>query len=149
MFVSADQLIAHALGDYLLQSDWMALKKTKTFLVAIVHALFYLIPFFFLTSSVPALLFISSSHAVIDHFRLARYVVWVKNFLAPKRSVGDLDPITHRPSQPSTLWWRSWSECKDTGGYPPERPVWMTTWLLIIADNVIHVLLNAAALKWL
>lgn len=29
MLVTADQLVAHAVGDYILQSDWMANEKTK------------------------------------------------------------------------------------------------------------------------
>ena len=48
---TADQLIAHAVGDYILQSDWMALEKTKRSLAAAVHALTYTLPFLFLTSS--------------------------------------------------------------------------------------------------
>ena len=37
----------------------------------------------------------------------------------------------------------------DTGGYPPDRPVFMWVWLMILADNTIHVILNGVALKWL
>jgi hypothetical protein len=43
---------------------------------------------------------------------------------------------------------KSWLECAATG-YPPDRPPWMSVWLLIIADNVMHVAINSAALKWL
>ena len=32
-----------------------------------------------------------------------------------------------------------WSECKATG-FAPDRPVWLTTWLMIqIVDNIIHI----------
>lgn len=128
--ITADQLIAHAIGDYLLQSDWMAREKTKVSSVAATHALFYTMPFMVLTMSLPALAFILGTHFVIDRFRLARYVVYAKNFLAP----WDQGP-------------KPWAECSATG-YDPEKPAWMAVWLLIIADNVMHVLCNGFALWW-
>jgi hypothetical protein len=120
-------LLAHLVGDYLIQSDWMATEKTKRWWPAIAHAVTYGIPFAFLAPSISAWLVIVITHAVIDHYRLARHVVWVKNFLGPRRT------------------WRSWEECKATG-YPADRPVWLTTWLMIIADNTIHLLINTAAI---
>lgn len=126
-FFTADALVAHAVGDYVLQSDWMANEKTKRSLAALVHVLTYGLPFLLITRSVPALLVIVGTHFVIDRWRLARYVVWAKNFLAPRRS--------NLP----------WSDCTGTG-YPPDRPPWMAVWLLIIADNIMHVSINAAAL---
>lgn len=36
--VAADQPLAHALGDYVLHSDWMATQKTRQSFVAVVHA---------------------------------------------------------------------------------------------------------------
>jgi hypothetical protein len=38
--------------------------------------------------------------------------------------------------------------CRATG-YPPNSPIWLSTWLLIIADNVLHLTVNFAALKYL
>jgi hypothetical protein len=125
-----EQLIAHAVGDYLLQSDWMALKKRKLFGAALVHAFAYTLPFLLLTRSVAALLMIMFTHAVIDHFGLARYVCFAKNFLAPP---------TH---------WPVWEETNATG-YSGDKPVWMSTWLYIIADNTLHLSINYAALRWL
>lgn len=129
MLVSADQLLCHAVGDYILQSDWMALNKTKRWLPALAHAAAYALPFVALRPSLAALAVIVGTHAVVDRFRLARYVVWAKNWVAPGRPP-------------------SWSECSATG-YPPDRPAWLTTWLLIIADNIVHVVVNGAALRWL
>lgn len=127
--ITADQLIAHLVGDYLLQSDWMANGKTKNSWIAGQHALIYTLPFLLLTSSWPALIMIAGTHFLIDRYRLARYVVYAKN------------------------WWfgmncPSWSECRQTG-YPNDRPVWLSTWLLIIADNVIHILINGLAIAYL
>jgi hypothetical protein len=41
-----------------------------------------------------------------------------------------------------------WENCKATG-YPSETPVWLATWLLIIADNALHLAINFLALKYL
>ena len=130
-FVTADQLVLHAVGDYLLQSHWMATAKTSRKTAALAHALVYSGPFLLLAPSWAALFFIFGTHFVIDHWRLARYVCWSKNFLAP-------------PSE----WPAPWSKCSTTG-YDPNLPAWLAIWLMIIADNVMHVLCNAAALRWL
>jgi hypothetical protein len=125
--ITADQLVAHAVGDYVLQSDWMATEKTKRSIAALAHVLCYALPFLFLRPSPAALVVIVGTHFVIDRWRLARYVVWAKNWLGPNRP---------------------WSECSATG-YPPDRPAWLTVWLLIICDNVMHVLINGLALAYL
>jgi len=133
MFLTSDQLLLHLLGDYLLQSDWMAMNKTKSHLAALVHALTYSVPFLLLSPSWIGWILILSTHELIDRYRLARYVVWAKNFLGPRGA-----------NQP-------WKECSSTG-YPAEsaeRPAWLTVWLLIIADNIIHLLINGVALKYL
>ena len=122
------QLLAHLTGDYLLQSDWMALNKTKESLPAAAHAVTYALPFLALTRDPRRLALIAGSHFVIDRWRLARHVCWAKNFLAP--------PGSNPP----------WSECKATG-YPPGRPDWMTVWLMIVADNTMHGLCNWLALR--
>ena len=135
--VSADQLLAHVFGDYIFQSDWMAQNKTKRTLPAVAHVLTYAIPFILLLSfqGVPGvkqllpLLVILGTHLVIDRFRLARYLVWLKNWIAPTSNA-------------------PWSECAGTG-YHKDVPPWMSVWLMIIVDNSLHVLINALALKFL
>lgn len=123
-------LLAHLAGDYILQSDWMANEKTKRWFPAWVHAVTYGLPFLFVTQSPAALAVIVVTHAVIDHYRLARHVVWVKNFLAPRS------------------YWHPWSECSGTG-YHQDRPPWMTVWLMIIADNAMHLAINVGAVSYL
>lgn len=125
--ITADQLVAHAIGDYVLQSDWMATEKTKKTVAALAHVIAYSVPFVFLGASPLALFAIAGSHFIIDRWRLARYLIWAKNWMGPNRP---------------------WSECVATG-YPAERPAWMAVWLLIIADNVLHVLCNGLALRYL
>lgn len=123
-------LLAHLVGDYILQSHWMASEKTKRWWPAIAHGVTYGLPFLLVTQSPAALAVIVGTHVVIDRYRLARHVVWAKNLIAPRG---------YRPS---------WSECRATG-YPSELPPWLATWLLIIVDNTIHLLINIAAVTWL
>lgn len=149
MFVTADQLVAHAVGDYIIQSHWMATEKTKQSLAAAIHALTYTLPFLFLTTSLPALAAITATHFAIDRWRLARYVVWAKNFAAPiKRDVGVLaigdETVAEVPMGFGSVN-PPWDECSATG-YPPDTPPWLAVWLLIIADNTLHILCNAAAI---
>lgn len=125
--ITADQLVAHALGDYVIQSDWMAQEKTARSLAALAHALAYTLPFLFLTRSWLALLVIAATHFVIDRWRLARCLVWAKNLAAPRR------------------YRHPWAECVGTG-YHKDRPAWLAVWLLIAADNTLHVLCNGAAI---
>lgn len=124
-----EQLILHLIGDYLLQSDWMANNKTKAFFPAWVHAMVYSLPFL-LIGSFSAFCVIHGTHFLIDRFGLAKYVVFAKNFLAPKAS------------------WLLWEDCKGTG-YPRWRPEYLCVWLLIIADNTLHLAINYLSLKYL
>lgn len=120
-------ILAHLVGDYLIQSDWMAIEKTKRWWPAIAHGVTYTIPYLFVTQSPLALLVICSTHIVIDRYRLARHVIWAKNRVGTKQ------------------YRLPWSECNLTG-YPNSSPVWLTTWLMIIADNTMHLLINTAAI---
>lgn len=144
MFVTCDQVLCHLIGDYILQSDWMANEKTKKNIAALAHGFFYALPFLFLTGSHDWSFFaIWFAHYIVDHLRLARYVVYAKNFLSPAKTLQiDTHPAKY------AKWWHPWSECSVTG-YHQDRPVWLTTWLYIIADNTIHILCNAAAMRWL
>ncbi len=147
MFFTADQLVAHAVGDYLLQSDWMATEKVRRSVAALAHVLTYVLPFLLLTTSFWAILAIVVSHFVIDRWRLARYVVWAKNFLAPV----DRHVVHYDLGIPQNAWRSTappWSRCTATG-YDEDRPAWLTVWLMIVADNTLHVLCNGAALRWL
>lgn len=119
--ITADQLVAHAIGDYVVQSDWMATEKTKRWVPALLHGLSYGLVFVWFTTDWWRLLVIMLTHALIDRYRLARYLCWAKN-----KAFGTTPP---------------WSECKATG-YAPDRPAWLAVWLMIIADNICHVLIN-------
>jgi hypothetical protein len=123
---------------------------------------------------VPALFAIVSTHFVIDRWRLARYVVWAKNWLALRPIHQQCATVFHGdagypegtpcPYPPVRYEWHCsyhrcdppskspinlpFELCKATG-YEPGRPAWLSVWLLIIADNIMHVLINGAALRYL
>lgn len=124
-----EQLILHLFGDYVIQSDWMAMEKTKRLWVALVHALSYGLPFL-LIGSWQAVVVIVVTHAVIDRYRLARYLCWGKNLASPK------------------AYRFPWSQCSGTG-YNAERPAWLAVWLMIAADNTLHLAINYLALRYL
>lgn len=65
------QLIAHLVGDYVLQSHTMAIKKTSSWKWALIHAAFYGIPFLFLVTNPLQWLIIVLTHALIDRHRIA------------------------------------------------------------------------------
>lgn len=123
-----EQLLLHLVGDYVLQTDWMAVNKVKRWFPALVHALVYSGLFLLFRPSWSAFAAIAGTHFIIDRYRVARYVVFVKN-----RIGGSLKP---------------WSECSVTG-YHHSMPIWMATWLVIITDNTMHLVINYSALKWL
>lgn len=137
-------LLAHLVGDYLIQSHWMAIEKTRHWWPAAVHGATYTLPFLFITTSWQALVVIGGTHAVIDRFRLAKYLVWARNWIAPVRfERGAESRLVLDAYNPP------WSECKHNAGMPPGVPPYLSVWLLFIADNTVHVLLNVAAIRWL
>lgn len=146
-----EQLLLHLLGDYITQSDWMANNKTSKYLPAICHAIVYSLPFLLLRPSVLAFSVILGTHFLIDRFRLARYVVWLKNLVAPRIKTTSYVKMTEYEGI-HTVWAVDerllWKNCKATG-YPSETPVWLATWLMIIADNTMHLGINYLALKYL
>ena len=124
---TADQIIAHFVGDYILQSDWMVREKSRRWLAVLVHVIFYTLPFLFLTTNPVTLAIIAGTHMVIDRYRLARYVIWIRNYPWPG-------------SKP-------WSECKDTG-FDESVPKFLAVWLFIIVDNICHILINGLAINY-
>jgi len=105
----------------------MAQNKTKSTWAAFCHATVYSLPFLAI-ASLNAWLVIWSTHLLIDRFRLARYVVYAKNLLSPKSQ------------------WHPWSECSATG-YRKDTPPWLAVWLMIAADNTIHLAINYLAIS--
>jgi hypothetical protein len=131
-------VLAHLVGDYIIQSDWMANEKTKKWWPAVAHGISYTFPYAALNLlpdmwgevSPTALAIIAGTHIIIDRYRLARHLAWLKNQAAPK------------------AYRSTWKECRGTG-YPADKPPFMAVWLMIIADNTVHLLINTAAILWL
>jgi len=68
-----NELLAHLVGDYVLQTRWMATQKLTRLLPAVVHGLLYTLPFLLITTSWPALVMIGLTHVVIDRFSLGQW----------------------------------------------------------------------------
>ena len=122
------QLILHLIGDYLTQTDWMAKNKTKSSVAAGAHAIVYALPFLILQPSLLAFTVILGTHYLIDRYRLARYLVFAKNKV--------------------TDWNLKWEDANATG-YHKDDPAWLSVWLLIAADNTLHLTINWLALTYL
>jgi Protein of unknown function (DUF3307) len=129
--VIGEALLAHLVGDYLFQTEWMATRKVERWWPAIVHGVMYCLPFLVLTRSAWALLVIGGTHVVLDRYRLAKRVIWLRSFLGPRR---------YRPA---------WREAAANSGFGPGTPAGLAMALMIVNDNVMHMLINATALTWL
>ena len=127
------QLLAHLVGDYVLQSHVMATRKTSSWAWALVHAAFYTLPFLFLTTDPWRLAVIGGTHAVIDRYRLAGLWcaaygvgfpgVWHTGLRLRARFSGAPLPVFDPP------------------------PPFLGVWLIIIVDNTMHMLINYAVLS--
>lgn len=126
-FTALGIILAHLIGDYVLQSHWMANEKTKHWWPALVHGFFYTLPYIFVTQSIWALLFIGGTHAIIDRYRLAKHVGWLKNKIGPRST------------------WPSFSDAMANGGYAASTPIWLSSFLMFITDNTMHLVLNTVA----
>jgi hypothetical protein len=132
VLTTSDQLLAHAAGDYVCQSDWMASEKTERSprgrRAAAAHALSYAAWFLPLTRSPRALATIAGTHFIIDHWRLAKRVCWAKNQVAPAR---------HR---------YEYVHPNDLTGHQPKSNG-LDLLLMIAVDNCLHVAINGWAIK--
>jgi hypothetical protein len=115
------EIISHLLGDYVFQSHNMATKKTSESYWCLYHAIWYTVPFLSITHSLIALSIIGVTHFAIDRFKLAVLITKLKNYF-----LGSFD---------SDVW-------KSKNGYPDETPIWLSTWLVIILDNTLHITIN-------
>lgn len=117
------QLFLHMIGDYITQNHWLANTKVKNsligYLACFIHVLLYSLPFLAI-GSFQAVGVIFITHYLIDKFRLAKYIVMVKN----------------------------WTFDTPTG-FPKGAPDYIAVWILFIVDNILHVIINYLALKYL
>jgi len=118
------QGILHLLGDYILQNDWMADHKAKYsikgYFACFIHCVLYALPFCYYYSNW-ACFAIFLSHFSIDKYRLAIFVIRLKN----------------------------WNWEGTNFGFPDLKPAYMSVWLFIITDNTLHLICNYLAIKYL
>jgi len=125
---TADQLVAHLVGDFMLQNDWMAREKNHKSLACFVHVIVYTLPFLFITTNPATLLVIAGTHFIIDRWRINRFLIWSRNLFFPGR--------------------RPWSECSETG-FNQELPLHLARLLYIAFDSALHILINGLAIYYL
>ena len=66
-------LLAHFIGDYLLQNDWMAINKKKDNVACTIHVTMYILPFFLTELSAFQILLIYAQHWIQDR---TTFVAW-------------------------------------------------------------------------
>ena len=70
--------IAHLIGDFILQNDWMAGKKKQNHFVCLVHVLVYLVPFLLCSLKWWQILLIGIQHFAQDRTEFVFW--WLKNW---------------------------------------------------------------------
>lgn len=120
-----EQILAHLTGDYILQNNWMANKKTQNslegYLACFLHVLTYSLPFLLLVDNIYQFIIIFVTHFIIDKYRLAIY--WIKLV--------------------------NWNWSSENFGFPLETPNFLSIWLIIIIDNVLHLIINYLTLTYI
>lgn len=144
-------ILAHLFGDYVVQTDHMARHKVKSTedpggtLEAAQHAALYTACYIPVTRNWKALVVIGGTHYLIDRYRLAKYVVWARNQIAPAESrykFKDAGPFAQKQSAKPYG-----PESAGLYRVSPDSPDWLSGWLLFIADNAMHLAINEWAVR--
>lgn len=124
-------LLAHFIGDYVLQNNAMAKYKTSNTKVAFIHGfiqglLLEIVVMAFYPNTIwwvvyTIFLITWLSHSYIDRYRLAKPIIWAINQIAPKSE--------RYP----------WYKAKENNGHSFGTPNYMSNWLMIIFDNTLHL----------
>jgi hypothetical protein len=134
------QLILHGIGDYFFQTDYQALNKKKKGLhglwQCLKHCITYSLPFL-LIGSWKAVLVIFITHFIVDRTNIVAYALAIKNNVKKWQDCKDNDMMEEQVYDISNF------------GFGLERPFPITIWLYIICDNLIHIICNYLALKYL
>ena len=140
-------LLAHLVGDYVLQSHVMATRKTSSWLWAAIHALFYTLPFLALTQDSWRLAVIGGTHAVIDRLGIARR--WCEWYGVGLPGVWDAAPRIALAAWGRALTSRGYRHgwTKDSIAPFVAPPPFLGVWLIIIVANTMHLLINYAVLS--
>ena len=71
-------IYAHLIGDYLIQTDWMALNKKKNSIICAIHILTYMIPFLFTGLKWWQLTAIAVEHFLQDRTSIITWIMKIK-----------------------------------------------------------------------
>ncbi len=125
LVMTGEMLLAHLVGDYMFQSNWMVKNKHSSCVVAAVHGFFYSIAFALIIpdTTLFALFLIASTHAIVDRFRLAKYILIARDYV--------LRPTSEK------------FDARDYNGLSEFTPKGLSTAVHIIVDNTLHLLINA------
>ena len=120
-----EQLLAHLVGDYVLQNGWLGTtKKNRNFMggvACLIHCLIYTSVFLFITTNPIHLALIFITHFVIDRYH------WIEWFIMIKEK--EMDITNH--------------------GFPKDTPHYFALWRFIIDDNTFHLVLNYLIIKFI
>ena len=116
----------------------MALNKKKHFWIALVHSIVYTLPFLLLTKSMLSLSVICITHAIIDHTDIVYRLNQIKNWDFRQDNYAFLDSQIQLGEVMAPI--------KD--GYFG-RPFAIRVWLIIIQDNILHLIINYLSIKYL
>jgi len=145
-----EQLLAHLIGDYILQNHWMANSKTSNSWAALLHVLLYGLPFLLLVSNVYQWFIIIGTHFIIDRWRLASY--WIDFWGTGKEGWFTAAIMRTRGFEKSGgIGWKRHvvGVTYEQRSTAPDAPDWLGVWLLIIVDNTMHLTINWATLRWM
>jgi len=123
---TADQIVAHLVGDYLAQhSKIQDAISRRPFRARLLSAHLYVIPILFITNNIFAIALIVGLRASIDGYTIARWAVWLRRamsspFNPPKMTITGFDENT--------------------------TPIIAALWFLIIINNVINIIFNGIVL---
>ncbi len=141
------QLLAHLVGDYVLQSHIMATRKTSSWAWAFVHAAFYGLPFLLLVSTWWQWAIIVGTHAAIDRLAIARR--WCEFY-----GVGFPGVWDKAPRIALAAWARALAARGHRHGWTADSiapfvapPPFLGVWLIIIVDNTLHLAINYLTLQ--
>lgn len=135
-----EQLLCHLVGDYWLQNDWMASNKKKDFGAALTHSIIYTLPFVLICHSIWALLVICITHCIIDGTYIVNKLNQIKNWDFKNHQIG------YFKQRGLGILGKTSMQLAD--GYS-DRPLFIRIWLIIIQDNILHLVINYLAIKYL
>lgn len=152
-----EQLLCHLFGDFIAQTNWMAMNKNKKTLNCLVHVFIYTSIFLLLTTSWKALLVIGATHFIFDRFPIViKKLIWWKNHFPTGKyppfalcdTTGYYDDSPYNSNEANSIDCIN-KKISAIRGFGKPRHFFITVWLYIITDNTLHLLCNYFALKYL